>query len=254
MALDRKRTTLILGSVFIHGAVAFGVFVSGIWHVDQLDPGHHTMSLAVMEVAAPQGSPAARELPKIVPKQHKEIAKVVVQPVHIDPVVPDVTPTETAATEPGNGLGTGSGSGSNTDGPPTGAGHCIGAACAPTGDPPRVVIEDPCKLDPASCKEQILIPKMLSALRYAGDTSPTPNDAVKQQMVRDDHKRTSGTFRVCLSATGSITSITQQGTTGFPSYDQTLASTIAGWSYHPYKVGKTGVPACGMVTFVYSIR
>ena len=254
MALDRKRTTLILGSILIHGAVAFGVFVSGIWHLDQLDPGRQTTSLAVLEPPAPQGSPAAaREMPKIVPKHQKEIPKVIVQPVIID-TRPDVTATETTSTTAGNGLGSGSGSGDNPDGPADGTGHCVGVGCAPAPTPPKIVIEDPCVASPASCQPKVLPPKLLSGLRYAGDTNLVPNDAVKQQMMRDDHKRSVGTFRVCLDAAGAISSITQQGTTGFPSYDQTLASAIAGWRYHPYQVGAKGIPACGVVTFVYSIR
>lgn len=248
---SRRRVALIAGSFVAHGAVAVSMFVSGVWDISRLDPGRRTVSLAVLEPPAAQGSPPAREAPKLDPKvvPTKQVAKVLVQIEKIDK--PDPTPHPDSTIAGGNGLGSGSGDGDNPDGTDVGGGHCVGPACAPPEPTPHVALPDPPKPPPPPTT---IAPPMMAGLRYAGETNVTPPDSVKQEMLRDDHKRSVGAFRVCLAADGSIASVGMVASTKYPAYDAALRRAIDSWRYHPYQVDGRGVPACGMVTFVYTIQ
>ena len=77
---------------------------------------------------------------------------------------------------------------------------------------------------------------------------------VKQDMMRDDHTRVTAAYRVCLGTRGDISSVTRIASTKYAEYDDTIARAIQGWKYHPYTANGVAVPACGMVTFIYSIK
>jgi hypothetical protein len=47
--------------------------------------------------------------------------------------------------------------------------------------------------------------------------------------------------------------VNQLKTTGFPSYDNKIVSTIRGeWRYRPFMVNGKATPVCTAVTFIYS--
>lgn len=246
-----KKPTLLVAAVAAHGALLFGLVVSGIWHIDQLDPGRHTVNLAVLEPPAASGSPAAPAVqPKMIPKQH--VTKDLVQPVKKLEVKIDTTPIDfTASTGPGNGLGSGSGSGDNPDGKDDDTGTCKGDGCAPTTAAPPPPPQPEIHIPPPV---QTLPPMMLAGLRTSGNTQVSPPDTVKQAMLREDHTRVSGAFRVCLGTRGEIASVARVASTKYPAYDDTLVAAIRTWGYKPYTMNGTPVPACGMVTFIYSIK
>ncbi|MBA3539329.1 MAG: hypothetical protein H0T79_06845 [Deltaproteobacteria bacterium] len=257
-----SRKLLIAGSLVVHGALAFGLFVSGVWKLERLDPERRTLGLAVMEPPAAAGSPlGAQVAPKLVPKIKKVVIKELRQPT-LAPTEPAAPTVATAATGNGERSGAGSGSGSNPDGDDTSTGTCVGPACGDAGQPsvPAPHIPPPrCPNDPTgqlvypACAV-VVPPTVLKGLRLSGDTNVMPSDVVKTRMLRDGNTRSTGVFKVCITASGGIQSVAQSGTTRYPEYDAALAGAIRGWRYDPYRVGGHAVAACGVVTFVYTIK
>ncbi len=248
MSLPRRRFWLITISISAHVGLFVGVFISNIWRLDRLDVDHQSLSLAVMEPPAPSGGPPSLPTPKLTLKPHvipPVLVQLVPKPtvVAIATVDPEVTPGD-------NGEGEGHGSGSNPFGKPDDTGTCAVPPCGEVAKPPIPV--EPPKLRPTT-PISVSSPE-LKALRYAGKTDLVPSESVKMQMVRDDHMKSMGMFKICLSDTGAISSVTMVRSTSYGDYDRTLAEGIRGWLYHPYTVDGHGVPACGMVTFMYGIK
>jgi hypothetical protein len=64
--------------------------------------------------------------------------------------------------------------------------------------------------------------------------------------------RVTGSFRICLSSSGRIRSITTLKATGVPVYDEQLIRTMYGtWRYRPFMVDGVATQACTRVTFNY---
>jgi protein TonB len=107
---------------------------------------------------------------------------------------------------------------------------------------------------PVVIAPSIVPPSVLTGLRLSGDTQIVPSDPVKTAMLRDGKARTVGSFKVCLSPTGAIASVSIAGSTKYADYDAKIVSAIRAWTYQPYRVNGVPAPACSMVTFVYTIR
>ena len=94
---------------------------------------------------------------------------------------------------------------------------------------------------------------MLEGSRIAGEKMITPDDVTKTEINRSGKSRIIGSFKLCLTIDGAISSVNMLKSTGFPAYDNKILSTIKGsWRYKPYNVNGKAVPVCTAVTFVYS--
>jgi periplasmic protein TonB len=235
----RGRHWLVGVSLVLHIAVIFGLFVAGMWRVDQLDPAKHHIDLAVQlpPPPAPSGGPTLKAQP-FTPRTPRH---VVHEPVQIEKPVTEVPSTETG----GPGLGSGIGSG---DGPPDSDGPCLtdcgpGSAAAPA---PVQVTPPPA---PAS-----IPPTVLRGLRISGETQIQANDNVKTEMRRDGKDEVKAMFKVCLDTHGDVGSLSMLRSSGYSAYDADLLAAIRGWRYRPYLVNTTAIPVCGVVTFIYGMK
>jgi TPR repeat protein len=99
-------------------------------------------------------------------------------------------------------------------------------------------------------------PTSLDALRIAGDKVIAPDDATKTAIsvkAGPQLVRLIGSFKLCLSSSGRIQSVTSLKTTGVPAYDQKLIRTMrSNWRYRPFMVNGVAAPVCTAVTFIYS--
>jgi periplasmic protein TonB len=236
----RARHWLVGVSLVLHIAVIFGLFVAGMWRVDQLDPAKHHIDLAVQlpPPAAPAGGPTLKAQP-FTPKPPRHKPPVLVQ------IEKPVTDTPTTATEIGGpGLGSGIGSG---DGPPDSEGPCLtdcgpGSAAAP----------EPVKASPPGPTP--VAPMVLRGLRISGETQIQANDVVKTQMHRDGKDQVTAMFKVCLSARGDVSSLSMLRSSGYSAYDADLLAAIRAWRYRPFLVNTTAIPVCGVVSFIYGMK
>jgi hypothetical protein len=232
------RAWLVGISLVLHIAVIFGLFIAGMWRIDQLEPGKHSIDLRVALPPPPAagGSPAPKAQP-FTPKHH--IVHEVVQPV--DHVI--VATSEAPSEDPGTGTGSGSGSGSGDgDGPCTE--DCgPGSGAAP---PPMVVPPPP---PPA-----MVAPTVLRGLRVSGETQIQPSHDIRLQLFNEGRNELTAMFKLCIDTRGSVSSIAQLRSTGFPAYDGQLTGAIRTWQYRPYTVNNLPIPVCGVVTFNYSMK
>jgi protein TonB len=231
------RRLLLSISLAIHLAILFGLFVAGAWKLDRLDPGKHHIDLAVAlpPPPAPAGGPPAA-VPVSNPKRH----------ITHDLVIPTRRVPEAVTTSPagsGEGSGSGSGRGSGDPGEP---GDCT-TDCGPGPAAP-----EPRK--PVATSPTAISPVVLRGLRIAGETQLHPPDPVKIAMVRDGKTTAVAGFQVCLAATGEVSRVTPMKSSGYAAYDAVLTEGLRAWRYRPYLLNGRGIPVCGMVTFIYSIK
>ncbi|MBA3539283.1 MAG: hypothetical protein H0T79_06615 [Deltaproteobacteria bacterium] len=89
-----------------------------------------------------------------------------------------------------------------------------------------------------------LTPEVASTLEL--DPTPTIRDAGLERLT--------GSFRVCLDATGHVESVLPMRSTGFADYDRKLLGGMQQWVYSPYLVDGVAVPMCTAVSFIYVTR
>ncbi len=267
---------LIGMSIAIHGVIGAGAFVHGIWDLEKLEGERdRSLGLAQWEPPAPEGGRAGAvakaERPKPLENKPRPRRPDVVVQIETQRRSEDPVETATRETEPGNGAGLGTGLGTDTGtGTPDGTcrdGTCVGttAAAVTCGDGAIGTGEqcddgntrsgDGCS---GACaieapKPEVLPPSVMGALRRSGDTSPVPPDVVKNEMLRANKSKVIGNVKVCIDVTGR-TSPSLIKSTGYPAYDERLVAATAGWRYDPYRVNGKAVPACSVVTFVYTIQ
>ena len=247
--MPSKKVWIVSLSIAAHAAVFTTAFVTNAWRVERLDPERQRFSLAVLPPPpAPSGGPRPGEKPKDPVPPTKRVAQDPTQPTEQPKTAPPRAPADD---DGGGGDGKTKGPGDNPDGDPLDTGSCTGPACGPPSAPPAEpppVVEKP----PVIEKPTIVPPSTLR--RLSGDTAIAPSDVTKTQMLRDDHRRVVGSFKICLNDTGRVTSIGTVGSTRYPDYDQKLMAAMRGWVYAPYLIAGRPAPVCSAVSFVYTME
>jgi hypothetical protein len=99
---------------------------------------------------------------------------------------------------------------------------------------------------------QIIAPTALDANRIAGEKDIVPDERTQSDIFRSGVEKVIGSYKVCISAEGSVSAVTQLKSTGFPSYDATILDTIRGkWRYRPFIVNGKAAAVCTAVRFIY---
>jgi serine/threonine protein kinase len=106
---------------------------------------------------------------------------------------------------------------------------------------------------PAPVVPQIVAPTALDANRIAGDKSIVPDELTMAAIGRSGHDTLVSTYKVCLTADGSISNVSQLRSTGFPDYDAKIVNTIRrDWRYRPFVINGRPTPVCTALRFIYS--
>jgi cysteine-rich repeat protein len=260
-----SRRWLVAVSIVAHLSILLGLFIKGVWRLDQLERGQIRTRLDGWHPPPPpasSGGPVAAKLPDFTPKQPPQVAKGPRQPQQIED---KRTPPKIG---PGDGSGSGSGSGSADD-----VGTCHGL---PGPDPEPVCgnrsveraeqCDDGNTLDgdgcSSTCRIEIkppppptnVLPTVLQGLRISGETQVHPSAVIQSQMARDGAHRVDGIVKLCIGTDGAVVSTKLLGTTRYPDYDAALIAAVRDWRYQPYLLAGRAVPACSTVHFVYTIR
>ncbi len=225
----------LLGAMLAFHVVLFlTMWVKSIWDIEQLDRPKGTVDIAIAPPPPPPPPPPKGSSKpvdtKVVPKKVK--VKDIVQPVKIEK-------QEVAApVEQGDPNGVEGGQEGGVVG-----GDLAGAVAAPPPPPPP----------PPPAPPQNVAPQAVEANRIAGEKMIVPDDVTKTEISRSGKDRLVGSYKVCLSTEGNIVAVNQLKSTGFPSYDQKIVSTIRGeWRYRAFVVNGKPAPVCTAVTFIYS--
>jgi hypothetical protein len=106
---------------------------------------------------------------------------------------------------------------------------------------------------PPPAPPQNVPPTALDANRIAGEKNIIPDDVTKTEISRSGKEKLIGSYKLCITAAGTISSVGQLKSTGFPAYDSKIQNTIRGeWRYRPFIVNGKAAPVCTAVTFIYS--
>lgn len=97
-------------------------------------------------------------------------------------------------------------------------------------------------------------PTLLEGARISGNRIIMPEDETKGAIQRAGIPRVTGSFKLCIDATGAIKNVTVLKPTGFVAYDQKIQREIWQWAYRPYHVNGKAVAVCTAVTYIYSQR
>ncbi|HET7500112.1 MAG TPA: energy transducer TonB, partial [Kofleriaceae bacterium] len=128
--------------------------------------------------------------------------------------------------------------------------HLVPPAPPPPAPVPSVAPPTP---EPAAAAPQTVAPAELDKNRIAGDKRITPDENTMVSISRSGKGTLVSAYKVCISPEGSVLSVTQLRSTGFPAYDERILETIRReWRYRPYLVNGKAAPVCTAVRFVYS--
>nr|MBA2541051.1 hypothetical protein [Deltaproteobacteria bacterium] len=105
---------------------------------------------------------------------------------------------------------------------------------------------------PPPAPPQNVPPTLLEGQRIAGDKNIIPNDVTKTEIQRSGKDKIVGSYKLCITVDGNISSINQLKSTGFGAYDAKIQGEMRNWRYKPYLVNGRAVPVCTAVTFIYS--
>jgi len=248
-----RRKMLIGISIAGHAALFAGVFVHGVWELEQLDRGPlPRTSLAAIVPPAAEGGAISLPEQKLERKPRKE-PKLVKEPRQPRPPrdEPRIEPAPGPST---GGTDTGPGPGGPGDGPPGGDPCTDPAGCQPTAMPPPAPPPEVPRPPPPPPAVQTVAPQVLKGLRTSGETALYPPGEVVQQMHRSGDLKTSASIKVCIGTDGAVASIGILRSTRYPAYDEALLAGARRWVYRPYTVNGRPVPVCSVVTFQYEMK
>ena len=244
-AEPRKRLPLILSAI-VHGGAVLAFISVALWRIEKLPVER------VSEILLQRGNPLADGggTPAAAPLAHAAVQKHVVHDMRqpdkpkVDDVHADVTVSTDAVGTGGTGTsGTGIGS---VAGPPCATPPCDLDAIAPPVVPMIDTVTPPAPT--------LVPPSVVEGLRISGNAQIQPSADVTNAMQRDGKSKVHGSFKLCLGASGEVTSVSTISATGYAAYDDALRAGIADWRYRPYEIGGQAVPVCGMVTFVFQLQ
>jgi TonB family protein len=260
-----SRRWLIAVSTVAHVAVGVGLFVTGVWQIDQLD--RPRLSIALGQPPPPPPPPAGGPVAAV-----KNIDVTPKPPPHRPPPV-IVQPNDKAhekPAEPGPNVTTGPvGPGEPESpclencGPPAAA---VAPVCGNNSlevgeqcDDGNTISNDGCS---STCQTEprpkpptaVVSPNVMTGLRISGDTQIHPSSSTQNRMSRDGKTEVIGSVQLCISTDGSIASASTLKPTRYDDYDQALLSAVRSWRYRPYTVNGVAVKACSLVSFHYSIH
>ncbi len=105
---------------------------------------------------------------------------------------------------------------------------------------------------PPPAPPQNVPPTVLETQRIAGDKVITPDPATVTEIQRSGKAKIIGSFKLCVTSSGDVMSVSMLKSTGFSAYDEKIQRAMRTWRYRPYQVNGKSVPVCTAVTFIYS--
>lgn len=235
--MPRWAMPVIAFVVLVHVGFIGGSWASSIWQIERLDrPKGAKFDIAVAPAPPPPPPPppgGARPQTEIKVKPKKTV-KDIVQPVKMEKQ--EVKAVESGPAGDPDGVEGGEEGGV--------AGGVVGGELgAPPPPPPP---------PPPPAPPQNVPPTLLEGQRIAGDKNIVPNDVTKTEIQRSGKDKIVGSYKLCITVDGAISSINQLKSTGFAAYDAKIQGEMRNWRYKPYLVNGKAVPVCTAVTFIYS--
>jgi protein TonB len=228
---------LITVLVVVHLGAIGASWASTVWAIDRLPPPDMSsisnLALAPTPPPPPPPPPGGAKPKTEIIKPKKPTVKELVQPVKIEKQEKKEDPGPTGDV---NGVEGGEEGGVE--------GGVVGGV---QGSPPP-----PPPPPPPPAPPQNVPPTMLEGQRIAGNKMIVPNDVTKTEIQRSGKDKVVGSFKLCITVDGNVSSINMLKGTGFGAYDAKIQGEMRQWRYRPYMVNGKAVPVCTAVTFIYS--
>jgi periplasmic protein TonB len=232
--MPRWGVVLITVVVLLHVGFIGGSWASSIWSIERLDrPKGASFDIAIAPAPPPPPPPP--------PGGQKPQTEIKVKPKKTVKEVVQLTKVEKQERAPELTGSTDGVVGGEVGGVSDGV--VGGDVTAPPPPPPP---------PPPPAPPQNVPPTLLEGSRIAGDKNIIPNDVTKTEIQRSGKDKIVGSYKLCITVDGGISSITQLKSTGFAAYDNKIQAEMRNWRYKPYLVNGRAVPVCTAVTFVYS--
>ena len=138
--------------------------------------------------------------------------------------------------------------------PPLSSGSTNGAAPSTERPPPPPLSSGPTNGAAPSETPPSVAPATADANRIAGEKNIVPDDETKTAIYLARSTRLVGSFKLLITAHGTIANVVMLKSTGFISYDRTIERRLYGWKYRPFTVNGKPTPVWTAVTFIYSQR
>ena len=119
-------------------------------------------------------------------------------------------------------------------------GGLIGGPMGPPPPPP-----------PPPPPSQTVPPSLLENLRISGTKTIVPDAPTKATMVQANKGKVIASMKLCIDDKGTVASVSQLKSSGYPAYDRKILAEMRRWIYKPYKQNGRAVPVCTAVTFIY---
>jgi len=105
----------------------------------------------------------------------------------------------------------------------------------------------------AAVAPQIIPPNALDANRIAGEKVIAPDETTMDAIGRSGTDKLISSYKVCITAEGSVSTVSPLRSTGFPAYDAKIQNTIRrDWRFRPFVVNGKVTPVCTALRFIYS--
>ena len=104
---------------------------------------------------------------------------------------------------------------------------------------------------PPPAPSQTVPPSLLENLRVSGNKLIVPDAPTKATMVQGGGGKVVASMKLCIDDKGTVASVSQLKSSGYPAYDRKITSEMRQWIYKPYKQNGRAIPVCTAVTFIY---
>src|SRR5262249_45214046 len=108
--------------------------------------------------------------------------------------------------------------------------------------------------DPKAVVDHTIAPGALEALRVKGNRNIVPDIFVKRLLQNSAETRVVTAVRLCVDATGKVSRVIRLKSSGYPAYDEKIATEIKAWEFKPLVVDGKAVSACTAAKFIYSLK
>lgn len=118
---------------------------------------------------------------------------------------------------------------------------------------PDLPVDLPPPPPPPPAPTRNLPPTMFEAQRLSGTQRIPPDPETEVEILRSGKARVIGSYKLCVSETGEVTSVRQLKSTGFLEYDAKLIREMQRWTFRPYQINGVDHPACTAYTFIHAV-
>jgi TonB family protein len=92
----------------------------------------------------------------------------------------------------------------------------------------------------------------LESNRIAGNARIMPDNATRQAMRHVGERRITGSFKLCVTATGAVSKVAMTRSSGHKEYDEVIMKELRAWRFKPIAIAGQPAAVCASIAIAYS--